>query len=194
MDTQLSLLKGHVAELAANPEFIHHTWFVRWHLEIVEQIATELLKHYPEADLSTVIALCWMHDYGKIINFDDQYSHRFVEEGRNKLIELGFDASFAAQVAENVKTLDTKENLANANIETQIVSTADACSHLVGPFISLYWWENPEIPFEQIMTENIRKQTVDWDKKVTLPEARAAFQVFHDTAMARAAGTIPQIP
>jgi hypothetical protein len=79
-----------------------------------------------------------MHDYGKIIDFDNQYDHAYVEQGKHLMIELGFEESYALIVAENIKTLDAKENIETANVETQIVSSADGCSHLVGPLTSLY--------------------------------------------------------
>jgi hypothetical protein len=152
-----------------------------------------MMQFYPEADEATLIALSWMHDYGKIIDYDNQYDHRYIEEGRLSMISLGFEESFATMIAESIKVFDNKDHLENESIEIRIVSSADACSHLVGPFISLYWHENPQKSFEEIMIENKRKFGVDWDLKVTIPEARRTYQQLHDDAMLHASGEILRI-
>lgn len=193
MNEKLDNLKLLIKQKSSEPSFVHHKWFAKWHLEIVELLAHDLMELYPEADEATIIAMCWMHDYGKIVNFDNQYDHRYVEEGRQEMIKLGFNEPFADAVAENIKTLDQKENLADANLETRIVSSADGCSHLVGPFMSFYWWEHPETPFENIMRENVRKLTADWDLKVVTPEAKRAYQPLYDAARDRATGKILKI-
>jgi len=193
MNELLDKLRAHVGEKASDPTFFHHKWFEKWHLQIVEMLSKDLLKYYPEADEATVIALSWMHDYGKILEYDTQYDHAHIEQGRQQLITLGFDEAFATNIAESVKIFDKKDHLEHESIEIRIVSSADACSHLVGPWVSLYWHENPEIPFETIMKENVRKLGGEWDLKVTIPEAIEAYQQLHDDAMFHAEGTIRRI-
>lgn len=193
MESNLQKLKDFITEKASNEEFAHHKWFVRWHLEIVEDIAMQLVRHYPEADTDIVSAMVWMHDYGKIVDFDGQFDEKHTEAGRDILVNLGFDPGFAERVAENIRVLDRKENLHEASIETQIVSSADACSHLVGPFVSLYWRENPHKEVEETMAENVRKFTVDWDKKVTLSEARDTYQALHDMEIKKAKGVVTSL-
>ncbi|HEY8992380.1 MAG TPA: hypothetical protein VIM37_00860 [Candidatus Microsaccharimonas sp.] len=193
MNELLDSLKAFVTQEASNPAFIHHKWFVQWHLEIVEALTRDMMQFYPEADEATLIALGWMHDYGKIIDYDNQYDHRYIEDGRLAMIALGFEEAFATKIAESIKVFDKKDHLENESIEVRIVSSADACSHLVGPFISLYWHENPQKLFEEIMIENTRKFGIDWDLKVTIPEARQAYQQLHDDAMLHASGEILRI-
>jgi len=193
MNDKLDNLKVFIKQKSSEPSFVHYKWFIEWHLEIVESLARDLMELYPEADGATVIAMCWMHDYGKIVDFDNQYDHQHLEEGRQAMIKLGFDESFVGAVTENIKILDQKENLADANLETRIVSSADGCSHLVGPFTSLYWWEHPETPFEDIMRENVRKLTIDWELKVVIPEAKRVYSPLYDAAMDRATGKILKI-
>ncbi|MGV9001433.1 MAG: hypothetical protein ACOH18_00530 [Candidatus Saccharimonadaceae bacterium] len=190
MEQLLNDLKEFITKKANSPTFIHHKWFVKWHLEIVEALSKDMLKLYPEADESTVIALGWMHDYGKIVDFDNQHDHRLVEEGRQAMMRLGFEESFASNIAESVKLFDKKAHLENESIEIRIVSSADACSHLVGPWISLYWHENPDKSFEEIMVENVRKLGSEWELKVTIPEAITTYQQLHDDALLHARGDI----
>lgn len=193
MENTLNNLRAFIISKASNPDFVHHKWFVKWHLEIVELLSIDMMKYYPEADKDTLIALSWMHDYGKIIDFDTQYDHRHVESGRQEMLRLGFDETFANNVAESIKIFDKKDHLENESIEIRIVSSADACSHLIGPWISLYWYENPEIPFETIMKENVRKLGGEWELKVTIPEAIEAYRDLHETAMFHAKGAVRRI-
>lgn len=57
MEELLNKLRAFISEQAANPNFVHHKWFVKWHLEIVETLSKDMTKDYPEADLDTLIAL-----------------------------------------------------------------------------------------------------------------------------------------
>jgi hypothetical protein len=59
--------------------------------------------------------------------------------------------------------------------------------------VSLYWHENPDVPFEDIMKENVRKLGGEWGLKVTIPEAAQAYQQLHDDIMFHAEGTIRRI-
>src|SRR3990167_1037884 len=126
MEELLNSLKIFITEKSANPNFVHHKWFVKWHLEIVETLSRDMMKYYPEADEHTLITLSWMHDYGKIIDYDTQYEHSHIEAGRQEMIRLGFDESFATKIAESVKIFDKKDHLENESIEIRIVSSADA--------------------------------------------------------------------
>ena len=193
MEETLAKLRAFITEKASDTNFRHHKWFVTWHLQIVETLSKDMAKYYPDADINTLIALSWMHDYGKIIDYDTQYDHSHIEAGRQEMIRLGFDEAFATKIAESVKIFDRKDGLENESIEIRIVSSADACSHLVGPFLSIYWHENPDMPFEDIMRENARKFGTEWEAKVTIPEAMQAYQQLHDDVMFRSQGTIKRI-
>ena len=177
MQEKIEALKNHVRETAANLNFIHHFWFVEWHLEIVERIALELLEHYQQADKDLVMVMVWMHDYGKPINFKDQYRTTQVA-GREKLRELGFQPEFIEKALNYVELIDKKMeiDMYEAPLEVQLVSSADGCSHLVGPFMYFWWRENPQKHYEQLMGDTMAKAEKDWTKKITLPEARKAFE------------------
>lgn len=176
MDKQelIDTLKQKVTEASAKPNFRHSTWFVKWHLEIVENICQELLILHPEADTFKVVSLAWLHDYEKIIDFDNQYNTELTAT-RTLMHEVGFDDDFIEAMCTDLNIYNAKENLQNASIEVQIVSSSDAASHMVGPFTPIYWHENPNKTIDDLLTENYRKLQVDWEQKIVLPEVKNAF-------------------
>jgi hypothetical protein len=158
------------------PGFIHNAWYVEHHLLIVEKIALELLSRYPEADRDLVMVLVWIHDYGKALGSSSP-SEATVTEGERSLNQHNFSSGFTKTILHYVSLLDAHRrlDLSSAPTEVRIVSSADACSHLVGPFFSIYWWENPGKSISEIMEENRSKLRRDWERKIVLPEARSAF-------------------
>jgi len=197
MQEKIALFEQHVREASASPSFVHHKWFAQWHLEIVERIANELLEHYPEADEDLVKVMVWLHDYGKILNFDDQYAETLTA-GRQKLTELGFPADFIDRAIGNIETLDKKleVDIRESPIEVQIVSSADGCAHMVGPFMHVFWHEATDQTFtgktyNELMELNLQKAHKDWNYKIVLPEARQAFEN-HYKVLCEQSGEIPE--
>ncbi len=186
----LDKLKSAVTERSADKNFVHHKWFVEYHLEIVEKIALELCEKYPDAKTFKVLTLAWLHDYEKIIDFDNQYNTE-LEATKELMRSLRFEENFIEQMSTDLNIYNAKDNLSAAPIEIQIVSSSDAASHSIGPFMCLYWYENPEFSVEQLMEANIRKITVDWEKKITLPEVKEAFMKYRDFNL-QVAGKLPE--
>lgn len=170
-------LKKHIEKLASNPEFIHHKWFVKYHLEVVERIALEACDIYPAADKELVRLMAWMHDYGKMIDFAHQYEAT-LEHGGAALTKIGFAQGLVDRTMRMIEIMDKKLeiDLKDAPIEVQIVASADGASHFVGPFFYLWWYENPNKSFEELMQDNVRKIEKDWKRKIVIPEIGKAFE------------------
>ncbi|MFN8511380.1 MAG: hypothetical protein U0232_14745 [Thermomicrobiales bacterium] len=178
MDAVLARFREMAIAAARNPAFIHHRWYVDHHLLIVERIAGELCERHPEADATLVNVLVWLHDYGKAI---DRVNERVatITRGRAALLAAGFTAEFAHRALWCYERHETYDTLADAPIEVQIASSADGAAHLVGPFYALWWYENPQRPIATLLADNRRKALFDWERKIVLPEVRAAFAARH---------------
>jgi hypothetical protein len=192
MQENITLLKQHLHKISGNPSFIHHQWFATWHLAIVEKIALELADFYPQADRDLISIMSWMHDYGKIVDTANERTAT-LDKGAAALIALGFSKEISQKAIDYIKIQDSwkESDLTQAPIEVQIVSSADACSHLTGPFMYVFWQENAERPYEQLMNGNRKKATGDWTRKVVLPEAREAFQ-WHYKVTLEQNGALPE--
>ena len=188
-DYKNQVLKQKLIEAASNPNFRHHSWFVKYHLEIVEKIANELCEIYTNANKLYVAALLWLHDYEKIVDFDNQYNTELVAT-KNLMADIGYSAEVIDDICASINRYNAKQNLASDTIEVQIVSSADAASHFVGPFTAIYWHENPTKSIGELQNENKRKIAVDWNSKITLPEVKVAFESRHKKAL-EIAGDIP---
>ena len=176
MQELIKELKKHVIEQSNNINFIHHKWFVKYHLKIVEKISLELCDLYPKADINLVIILVWLHDYGKIIDFDNKYEASLIT-GKQKMKEIGFSKQIIQKTISYINIIDKKIGIDEENtpIEIKIISSADGASHLVGPFFHIWFYENPNVNLEQLMDNSRKKLTKDWDKKIVLPEIKKAF-------------------
>lgn len=189
MEDALARFREMAIHAARNPAFVHHRWYVDYHLVIVERIALELCARYPEADETLVRALVWLHDYGKAL---DRVNERVATRtrGRAALLASGFPPDFVQHAIWCYERHETHDTLGDAPIEVQIVSSADGASHLVGPFYALWWYENPQRPIAALLADNQRKALLDWERKITLPEVRAAFADRHRHLLEQC-GTLP---
>ena len=183
-------LKARVANAVKDKAFKHNEWYTKYHLEIVESIASELCDVYPKADRAKVIDLVWLHDYEKIVEFANKDNTELVATSE-LMVSIGFPRDYINEVSADINTINAKVAIASAPIEIQILSSSDGAAHLVGPFYGIYWHENPDKSIQEILMGNKAKLEKDWSKKMTLPEVRTAFQDRYDLALEMVSGELP---
>src|SRR3989344_7411353 len=110
MDDLLDKLKADIIQAAENPDFIYHKWFIVYHLKIVEKIALELCELYKESNKVVVIAMVWLHNYGKILGGVNQDEITHVE-GNKLMRKLGFKEDFSKKVLSYIQIMDSKMTL-----------------------------------------------------------------------------------
>ena len=98
------------------------------HLHRVWRNATALLAHYPQADMLTVMAACYLHD---LVNLPKnhperaQASRQSAAMARGKLAAIGFPAGRLDAVAHAIETHSFSAAITPRTIEAQIVQDAD---------------------------------------------------------------------
>lgn len=176
MEENILKFKDIVIKNFSREDFKYHDWMVEYHLEIVERIAMELCDIYTDADRDVVRVLAWFHDYGK--PFDEENEKAItLSEGPKVMLECGFTQEFIDKVVKYWKLMEQKNeiDIRTAPIETQIISSADGASHLVGLFYPSYFNEDGE-NFTSTQSSLSAKIQKDWERKIVLPEAREAFE------------------
>ena len=130
MYDKITELKEKVSLLAKNEGFVHHKWFLKYHLELVEKISLELYQKYPNSDLELLQGLVWIHDYGKIVGIKDE--EEVIEKSKEFMKEIGFEEEYVNRVINLLEIFESKMtvDLSEAPIEVRIVSTADGVSHM----------------------------------------------------------------
>lgn len=175
-------LKHRITELASEETFLHHKWFVKYHLEIIEKISMELCDVYTDADRNLVISLIYIHDFAKISNLESDVPS---DEIMTFMKGLGFEEKYITKLTEYLEIFEKKMeiDLHMSPIEVKIVSSADGASHMVGPFMSIYLYENPNKVIDDLLGGNINKVKKDWERKIVLPEVKKAFQSRYDICL-----------
>lgn len=178
MEKLIQEFKNQIIESCKNPDFLHHEWYVKYHLDLVERISLELCEIYKDADKNIVLTLVWSHDYAKILNREKEHDVSMFEKTKEKLLELGFEIDFINTILEYLDIFEKKMeiDLNQAPIEVKIVSSADAAAHLVGPFWNIYYKEFNNKSIEELMQDNRNKLKKDWERKIVLPEIKKAFE------------------
>jgi len=178
MNPELRLLKSEIIRLCSYPRFIHHQWFVKYHLEIVERIVNEACQFYPKADQELLQGLIWMHDYAKIVDFEKKDDFTVFEKAIPMLTSFGFTTDYISRQMKALSQIENKlkEDINKAPLEVKILSSADGASHFFGPFFEIYFAENSSLPIEELMLSNLKKIDKDVTRKIVIPEIMKAVQ------------------
>lgn len=173
MQEKIQALINKVTENCSRSDFEYREWFVNYHLRIVEEIALKLCESYPEADKNVVHVMAWTHDFSKpLTTSKEDEKVQLIPMVRENLAQLGFESEFVNRVCAALEEVESKDAkpIAEASIEARIISSADGAAHFLSPFFYTYFGNRGSVV--EIMQKVLTKAQRDWDKKITLPEAR----------------------
>jgi putative nucleotidyltransferase with HDIG domain len=159
----LEEIKQRVKEECSNPNFKHHKWFWEYHIIPMKNIALELAKDY-DIDSEVIELIAYLHDIAKIRRKDNhalegaKIASEWIEEHPQKALVVECIAKHSKPSNEDSDTV-------------KLIASADAVSHFLSPFFSIYFWENPDKEIKDIISGNLRKAEKDWNK-ILLPKAR----------------------
>lgn len=174
MREKILALKERIINDASKESFRHYKWFVKYHLEVVERLALEISEMYTDINIDLLLTLVWIHDYGSIIDYENSKEALF-NSVPTLLTELDFENDFIDNTFNKLKISENitgDEEIESLPIEVRILSTADAVSHLFGPFYFLWWYENGHREVEDVLEDNRKKNKKDWEKKILIPEIK----------------------
>ncbi|MEA3229391.1 MAG: HD domain-containing protein [archaeon] len=156
-------IRKKVFDECSNKEFIHHSWYWQHHIIPMLKISLELADKLG-IDKELIELIVYLHDIAKIRGLDNH-----AEEGAKIASEMLQDIQEKKLILECIAKHNKPSE--NDSVEVKLIASADAVSHFLSPFFEIYLWENPDKPFDELCTSNIRKAEKDW-KRILLPEAQ----------------------
>jgi uncharacterized protein len=139
-----------------------------------------LLAEKVGADKDVVEMGAYMHDAGRAIKrkdlegFEKENEHHIIGEKitREFLESKGYDKEFIDKVAHCVLAHRGRREPNPETLEAEVVACADAMAHIV-VFLDLFpVFLRTCDSFEEAIVEIEKKMERNWNKKLTLPEAR----------------------
>lgn len=144
----------------------------KYHILLVVKYAKELAKIYGANEEITEIAAL-LHDIGRMdIKNDDVHHIIGIQEAENILKNLEYSEEVIREVKHCVASHRTNEGPDPETIIAKIVANADAMSHFDILPVFYFWRGKRSYKVEEITKWTENKLNNDWDKKITLPEAK----------------------
>lgn len=159
----------------------------KYHILPVVKNALLLAKKL-NADLEVVEVASYLHDIGRAVKrgqFVKENEHHIlgVDKTRKILKEVGYDESFIKKVEHCILTHRGRKGPNPETIEAEIVACADAMAHF-DTFLDLFnFFLKTTNSFEELILEIEQKMDRNWNKKLTLPEAKEIVREKYDAIM-----------
>jgi uncharacterized protein len=142
----------------------------KYHIVPVVKYAKELAKILnADEDVAELAAL--LHDIGRLRFESGDHDVTGVPEAEKILKELNCPSEIIDEVKHCVESHRGSKNVVPKTIIAKIIANADAMAHFdILPVF--FFWRSQDSSFEEAFKWVDEKIDRDWDKKLTLPEAR----------------------
>ena len=145
------------------------------HIKPVIDISHKLAEKL-EANIEIVEVAALLHDIGRIRFGPENHEITGAQEAKIILENFKLDEIFISKVIECIETHSNKGDRIPNSLEAKILSNSDAVSHINAvPYFFYSAGLKGEPLTETIIWVN-KKIRHDWEKKLTLPEARDIVQ------------------
>lgn len=156
-----------IRELVKN-EAEENDW--KYHILPVVKYAKKLAKIY-KADEEIIELAALLHDIGRIKFHDEDHHISGAAETEKILKEYDYSIEVIKEVKHCVESHRGSQDIKQKTISAKIIANADAMAHFDTLPIFFYWrkWMKS---FEEVVKFVDEKIERDWNKKITLPEAK----------------------
>jgi len=151
-------------------KFEENDW--KYHMLPVIKYAKKLAKIY-RLNEETVELAALLHDIGRIEIKDDEEHHiRGIPRAEKILRKHNYSEDIIKEVLHCVESHRTSKGTKPRTMIAKIIANADAMAHFDVLPVFFYWRSNLGESFKEILKWVDTKIEKDWNKKITLPEAK----------------------
>jgi len=143
----------------------------KYHILIVEKYA-KILADKLGADKEIVELAVLLHDIGRIKFSNKDHDITGSKEAEKILREEGYPEDIIKKVKHCIETHRASKDKKPETLEAEIIANADAMSHFDSLPLLIYWRGKNKKGFEESIKWLEDKLDRDWNKKITISEAR----------------------
>lgn len=143
----------------------------KYHILPVVKYSKMLAKKY-KANLEIVELAALLHDIGRIKLKDEETHHiSGIPEAEKILKKFNYPKKVIEEIKHCIESHRSSKGIKPKTTIAKIIANADAMAHFdVLPIF--FYWRNMKDSFEEVVKWVDEKIKRDWNKKITLPEAR----------------------
>ncbi len=150
----------------------------QFHIQPVVRYALDLAKIY-KADLELVELAALLHDIGRIRSDDESHEISGQTEAEKILKEFNYPQETIDEIKHCIASHRGSRDVAPQTITAKIIANADAMAHFdIAPLF--FYWRADRYSFSDIVKWVEEKMERNWDKKLTLLEAKEIIRPKYD--------------
>ncbi len=157
-------------------------WTWAEYIAVVEKIARQILKLYPEANREIVLLSVWFHDISRAFGQYEDHDVYGAEFARDYLMENDYPQEIVDGVYQACLS-HRAEDRQPQTLEAKILTAADALSHFDNGFYLkiLNAWSQSGKDYESLKARLVAKIERDFHQKILLDEVKQAVKPMYES-------------
>lgn len=154
-----------------------------YHIKQVVKYSLFLAKKYKYKDLKQVELAALLHDVGRLKYSDKKdIDHHItgVKKANKILTKLKYDKEKTKEILQAIVSHRGSDKIKPKTMLDKIIANADAMSHYDALPVFYFWRSQQGDSFQEITDWIINKYKRNWNKKLSLPEAKKAVRKKHE--------------